>query len=50
MPFESKVVGEWLANCPTTYNIEFSEDFNRFCLFIREEDESMEDFRATFEV
>jgi len=48
--FDSKVIYEWMQKCPTTCNIEFSEEFDRFCLFIREEGESMEDFMENFDV
>jgi len=48
-PFESEAIDAWLNQCPTSWNIEFNEDYGRLSVFIRGEDESEEDFKAEFD-
>jgi len=47
-PFESDAINAWLNQCPTSWNIEFNEEYGRLCIFLRDEKESEEDFKNNF--
>ena len=48
MTTKTKTVQEWLAECPTAWNMEYSEVFGRMAYFIAEDDEDQEQFLNSF--
>ena len=43
-----KTIQEWLSECPTSWNMEYHEDFGKTCYFIREENEDEKSFLEVF--
>jgi len=43
-----KSVEEWLRECPTSWNMEYHEDFDKMCYFIREKNEDEKTFFEVF--
>jgi hypothetical protein len=39
---------QWIESCPVAWNIEYSEDWDRFCYFFREPGEDEEEFLESF--
>ena len=40
---KKKTIKEWLSECPTAWNLEYNEDFDRFCYFFHEDEDEDED-------
>ena len=43
-----KTIQEWLSECPTSWNMEYNEDFGKMCYFFREENEDEKSFFEAF--
>jgi len=40
---------EWLSECPTSWNMEYHEDFDKMCYFFREKNEDEKTFFEIFD-
>ena len=45
---KTKTIEEWLSECPTSWNMEYHEDFDKMCYFIRGKNEDEKTFFELF--
>tara|TARA_Y100001933_G_C18787621_1_gene475203 strand:+ start:178 stop:525 length:348 start_codon:yes stop_codon:yes gene_type:complete len=46
--YGEKTLQQWLEECPTAWNLEYNEEWGRFCYFIYDPDQDPEKDAATF--
>jgi hypothetical protein len=45
---QNSAFDQWIESCPVTWNIEYSEEWDRFCYFFCDSDEDVAEFLESF--